>query len=134
MVFPKTLGMAPVDKDEFDGASDETGGAPFPLHHSEFAGTKKATAASFSLQDFDAPIVELRGRGITFAGFDFDDFKTEEGVLTLRDGRRGADFENSEGNILNIISELPLSPTSRSRCTPRNRAAETDIQRSPRCQ
>jgi hypothetical protein len=47
----------------------------------------------------------LRDRGVVFDEFDYDDFKTVNGVLELPDGRRGAWFKDSEGNILNIISK-----------------------------
>ena len=103
--YEAKLGLVPVEEDEFDGAWYETGETPFLLYPSEFAGTNQATAASFSLEDFDAAIAELRGRGVTFTEFDYEDFKTVEGVLTLPDGRKGAWFQDSEGNILNIISE-----------------------------
>jgi catechol 2,3-dioxygenase-like lactoylglutathione lyase family enzyme len=103
--YEAKLGLVPVEEDEFDGAWYETGETPFLLYPSEFAGTNQATAASFSFEDFDAAIAELRGRGVTFTEFDYEEFKTVEGVLTLPDGRKGAWFQDSEGNILNIISE-----------------------------
>ncbi len=103
--YEEKLGLRPVEEVEFDGAWYETGGTPFLLYPSEFAGSNKATAASFSFEDFDAAIASLRSRGVAFAEFDFEDFKTVEGVLTLPDGRKGAWFEDSEGNILNIMSE-----------------------------
>lgn len=102
--YREVLGLDPLEVDDFDGAWYETGGVRFLLYPSEFAGTNQATAASFSPEDFDAAMDALRARGVVFDEFDYEDFKTVDGVLTLPDGRRGAWFRDSEGNILNMIS------------------------------
>jgi hypothetical protein len=98
------MGLEPVEIDEFDGAWYEAGGVRFLIYRSEFAGSNKATAAVLAPTDFDGAIDRLRDKGVEFDEFDYDDFKTVDGVLTLPDGRRGAWFRDSEGNILNIIS------------------------------
>ena len=103
--YAEKLGLRPVEEDEFGGAWYETGDTPFLLYTSEFAGTNQATAASYSYKVFDAAIASLRDRGVTFDEFDFGNFKTVDGVLTLPDGRKGAWFKDREGNIRNIISE-----------------------------
>jgi catechol 2,3-dioxygenase-like lactoylglutathione lyase family enzyme len=103
--YEETLGLVPVETDLFDGSWYETGGVRFLLYPSGVAGTNQATAASFTSDDFDAAVALLRERGVVFDEFDYDDFKTVNGVLELPDGRKGAWFRDSEGNILNIISE-----------------------------
>jgi catechol 2,3-dioxygenase-like lactoylglutathione lyase family enzyme len=103
--YEEKLGLRPVEEDDFGGAWYETGGTRFLVYQSTFAGTNQATAASFSVGDLDAAMELLRSRGVTFDDFDLGDFKTADGVLQLPDGRRGAWFNDSEGNILNIISE-----------------------------
>jgi catechol 2,3-dioxygenase-like lactoylglutathione lyase family enzyme len=102
--YEETLGLLPVETDVFDGSWYETGGVRFLLYPSEVAGTNEATAASFIPDDFNAAMALLRGRGVVFDDFDYDDVKTVNGVLELPDGRKGAWFRDSEGNILNIIS------------------------------
>lgn len=102
--YEEKLGLRPVEEDVFGGAWYETGGTRFLLYLSAFAGTNQATAVSFSFEGFDAAMGVLRSRGVTFDEFDYDDFKTVDGVLELPDGRRGAWFKDSEGNILNILS------------------------------
>jgi catechol 2,3-dioxygenase-like lactoylglutathione lyase family enzyme len=103
--YEETLGLVPVETDVFDGSWYETGGVRFLLYPSGVAGTNQATAVSFTSDDFDAAVALLRERGVVFDEFDYDDFKTVDGVLELPDGRKGAWFRDSEGNILNIISE-----------------------------
>ena len=102
--YEEKLGLRPVEEDVFGGAWYEAGGTRFLLYSSGFAGTNQATAVSFSFEGFDAAMGVLRSRGVTFDEFDYDGFKTVDGVLELPDGRRGAWFKDSEGNIVNILS------------------------------
>ena len=63
---------------------------------------RATTAASIAVDDFDAAFAGLRGRGVVFEDLDMGEFKTEDGVLTLPDGRKAAWFKDSEGNTLAI--------------------------------
>jgi hypothetical protein len=48
----------------------------------------------------------LRGRGVSFEDDDFDEMKTENGVLNMPGGYKAAWFKDSEGNTLEL-SETP---------------------------
>ena len=99
--YADKLGLTPVKEEANDmGAWYETGGARFLVYPSGSAGTNEATAASFTVDDFDAAIAQLRGAGVVFEEFDYEDFQTVDGVLTTPDGDRAAWFKDSEGNIL----------------------------------
>ena len=101
--YAEKLGLHPISADDQPGGAwYESGGIRFLLYESTNAGTNRATAASFTVDDFPATVAFLRERGVTFEEYDFGDFKTEEGVLTLPDGNQGAWFQDSEGNILAI--------------------------------
>ncbi len=100
--YADKLDLRPVEEDEASGAWYEAGGVPFLLYASEFAGTNQATAASISVDDFDAAIAGLRGRGVVFEELDMGELKTEDGVVTLPDGRKAAWFKDSEGNTLAV--------------------------------
>ena len=98
------LGIEPVREDEYGGAEYEVGGAMFLIYRSEFAGTNKATAAGFRVDDFDATIAELRSAGVVFEDVDFGEFgSTVDGVLTMPGSTdKAAWFKDSEGNILSL--------------------------------
>lgn len=101
--YAEKLDLLPfAEDDQPGGAWYESGGVRFLLYQSTFAGTNRATAASFAVDDFEAAVAFLRDRGVTFEEYDFGDFKTENGVLTLPDGNQGAWFQDSEGNVLAI--------------------------------
>lgn len=95
------LGLKPVEENEAaGGAWYRTGGVKFLLYESQFAGSNKATAASFATDDFDGAMDMLRENGVTFFDYDFGEIKTVDGVLTGEDGDKAAWFADSEGNIL----------------------------------
>ena len=102
--YAEKLGIEPVREDEYGGAEYEVGGAMFLIYRSEFAGTNKATAAGFRVNDFDATIAELRSAGVVFEDIDFGEFgSTVDGVLTMPGSTdKAAWFKDSEGNILSL--------------------------------
>jgi catechol 2,3-dioxygenase-like lactoylglutathione lyase family enzyme len=105
--YSEKLDLEPVREDEYGGAEYEAGGATFLLYRSEFAGTNKATAAGFRVDDFDGAIAELRSRGVVFEEVDFGEFgSTVDGVMTMPDSNdKAAWFKDSEGNILAISGQ-----------------------------
>ena len=100
--YSEKLGLEPVVDDEF-GVEYETGGERFGLYESEFAGTNKATAAGFNVEDVDTAAAQLRAKGVALEDLDFGEMgQTVDGVITAPDGRKAAWFKDSEGNILAI--------------------------------
>lgn len=102
--YSEKLGLDPVSEDEYGGVQYEHGGATFLVYLSDFAGTNKATAAGFRVDDFDATIAELRSTGVVFEEVDFGEFgSTVDGVISMPDGNdKAAWFKDSEGNILSL--------------------------------
>ena len=102
--YSDKLGLEPVEEDEYGGATYETGGGTFLVYTSEFAGTNKATAAGFRVDDFDAAIAELRANGVVFEDVDFGELGVSvDGVISTPDGKdKAAWFKDSEGNILSL--------------------------------
>ena len=100
--YADKLGLEPKSEDQFGGVRYETGGSEFLVYPSEFAGTNQATAAGFTVEDFDEVIADLRSRGVQFEEVDFGEMgKTVDGVVATPDGRmKSAWFRDSEGNIL----------------------------------
>lgn len=101
--YADKLGLEPVEDGEYE-AWYETGGARFLLYMSGFAGTNQATAAGFVVDDVEATVAELKGRGVAFEEYDFDELKTVDGIATTEDGTKAAWFKDSEGNIVSIAS------------------------------
>jgi catechol 2,3-dioxygenase-like lactoylglutathione lyase family enzyme len=102
--YSEKLGLDPVSEDEYGGLQYETGGGTFLVYRSEFAGTNRATAAGFRVEDFDSAVASLRANGVVFEDVDFGEFgATVDGVISMPDSTdKAAWFKDSEGNILSL--------------------------------
>ena len=101
--YAEKLDLKPVEEHEQE-AWYQTGSSRWLLYQSGFAGTNKATSAGFLVDDVEATVAELRGRGVEFQEYDLPEFKTVDGVATTPDGTKAAWFTDSEGNIVSIAT------------------------------
>jgi catechol 2,3-dioxygenase-like lactoylglutathione lyase family enzyme len=63
----------------------------------------EATRVSFMVDDLDAEVRELKGKGIRFEKYDLPDTTWHEDNVAEYGGYRTFWFEDSEGNVLNVI-------------------------------
>jgi catechol 2,3-dioxygenase-like lactoylglutathione lyase family enzyme len=96
--YTDTLGLELADENP-GGMFFKAGSSTVFVYPSQFAGTNQATAASFEVDDIEAVVQELRGKGVTFEEYDFPGLKTENGIANL-EGEKGAWFKDPAGNIL----------------------------------
>ncbi len=68
------------------------------------AGTSKASQLFWEVNDIEAEVAELKGRGVVFEKYDLPG--TDANGITTAGGARAAWFKDSEGNILAIIQTL----------------------------
>jgi predicted enzyme related to lactoylglutathione lyase len=64
------------------------------------------TQAVLQVADVRAAVEELRGRGVEFEEYDTAETWTEDGIARTPDGREGAWFKDSEGNLIGIVRAL----------------------------
>jgi catechol 2,3-dioxygenase-like lactoylglutathione lyase family enzyme len=76
----------------------------FVVFQSAGAASGDHTQMAFTVDDIEATVEELRGRGVTFEEYDFPGLKTVNGVAEI-EGERGAWFKDPDGNIIGIVSE-----------------------------
>lgn len=74
------------------------------VYESQFAGTNQATTVTWLVDDVDAEVRELKGKGVTFERYNFPDTKLE-GDVHVSGNRRNAWFKDPDGNILAIVSK-----------------------------
>lgn len=72
------------------------------VYPSPFAGTNKATAAGFRVDDLPAIVADLKARGVSFEQYDLPDYKMVDGILRNPMGS-SAWFKDSEGNIIGLV-------------------------------
>jgi catechol 2,3-dioxygenase-like lactoylglutathione lyase family enzyme len=85
-----------------------SGGSTVLVYPSEFAGTNKATAASWALgDDFDEIVAGLRGKGVAFERYDDLPGTTREGDVHSIGELKAVWLRDPDGNILSLINQAP---------------------------
>ena len=95
-----TLGLELVEENA-GGTYYQAGSSTVFVYPSQFAGTNQATAAGFEVNDIEAAVAELRGKGVAFEDYDYPELKTVDGIAEL-EGERIAWFKDPSGNILSL--------------------------------
>ncbi len=100
--YAETLGLQTVDNLGEEVVTMKSGETKIDVYRSEFAGTNKATALSFNVDDIAAEISELKDKGVTFEHYDLDGL-TRDGDIHKAEGMKTAWFKDPDGNILSLI-------------------------------
>lgn len=106
--YEEKLDMTPVVDMGDDGMVYRRGGAMFLIYKSAGAGTARNTVAMIVVDDLDAVIADLRGRGVVFEDYAMGDGgpTTVDGVSSDPNGGKAAWFKDSEDNIISL-AQLP---------------------------
>jgi catechol 2,3-dioxygenase-like lactoylglutathione lyase family enzyme len=103
--YENTLGLTAV-QDDPGGTLYKSGDSVVLIYPSEYAGTNKATAASWAVgEDFDAIVDGLRAKGTTFEHYDDLPDTTREGDVHMFGGFKGVWFKDPDGNILALVNQ-----------------------------
>lgn len=103
--YEEKIGLTP--KEEYaGGVIYECGKSTvFFMYTSPGAGTSKASAAFWAVDDVAAEVAALKARGVVFEEYDMPGIKTVNSVMT-GGGAKTAWFKDSEGNILAISQRI----------------------------
>ncbi|TDC52811.1 VOC family protein [Jiangella ureilytica] len=100
--YEETLGFTAEMEDPAGGVMYRSGATRFLLYESQFAGTAQQTVGTWIVDDADATVDELVGKGVTFEQYDLPGLKTDERGIAELGPFRGAWFKDPDGNILNV--------------------------------
>jgi len=104
--YEETLGLSKAGKDEEWGTMYKSGESMILVYPSEFAGTNKATAATWGVgDDFDKIVEDLRGKGVKFDTFDVPGMEWQGDINVMGD-MKAVWFKDPDGNILNIVNQM----------------------------
>jgi catechol 2,3-dioxygenase-like lactoylglutathione lyase family enzyme len=96
------LGLKKGSTDEAGVATYRSGGSTLVVYQSEFAGTNKATSATWGLgREFDAVVKTLQDAGVSFERYDMPGGECD-GDVHVFGSFKGAWFKDPDGNILHI--------------------------------
>jgi catechol 2,3-dioxygenase-like lactoylglutathione lyase family enzyme len=91
---------------DFTGTNEEgsavfglAGGSALMLLPRPGATRSEATALSWDVEDVEATVQELKGRGVTFEDYDLPGLKTTDHIATM-EGESAAWFRDPDGNVL----------------------------------
>ena len=101
--YEGTLGLKEVD-DFGEGFLLKSGDTQLNVYRSEFAGTNKATALTFDVDDIESEVRDLKEKGIFFEKYDMQGL-TPKGDIYEGEGMKTAWFKDPDGNILSLIEE-----------------------------
>jgi catechol 2,3-dioxygenase-like lactoylglutathione lyase family enzyme len=107
--YAEKLGLEPVDERP-GGLLYRCAGGEFALFASTGHPSGEHTQMAWEVDDIDATIAELRGRGVVFEDVDVPGLRTVDGIAEVEGnypskgavGERGVWFRDSEGNLLGI--------------------------------
>ena len=101
--YEDILGFEPEDVRGGEVATYASAATRVFVYESKFAGTNKATAATWISDDVDAVAASLKARGVAFERYDFPGM-TLEGDVHVSGTMRAAWFKDPDGNILAIVN------------------------------
>jgi catechol 2,3-dioxygenase-like lactoylglutathione lyase family enzyme len=101
--YEETLGLGRAGADDSEAIVFESGDTTINVYRSSFAGTNKATALTWSVDDVDDVVRTLKGRGVTFEHYDLPE-TTREGDVHISGDVRVAWFKDPDGNILSVVN------------------------------
>jgi catechol 2,3-dioxygenase-like lactoylglutathione lyase family enzyme len=100
--YEDKLGLETKDEWGGEGATMKSGDTLINVYRSEFAGTNKATALNFDVDDIDKEVSELKEKGVMFEHYDLPGLE-RQGDLHVAEGFKTAWFKDPDGNILSLI-------------------------------
>jgi catechol 2,3-dioxygenase-like lactoylglutathione lyase family enzyme len=103
--YTGTLGLKQIDNEGDELIVLKSGDSAVSVYRSDYAGTNKATAMTWEVDDIDAEIEALKGKGVTFEHYDMPGLELD-GDVHVGEGMKIAWFKDPDGNILNIVEEL----------------------------
>ena len=101
--YEGTLGLSRAGTEDGEAIMFESGDTTTNVYRSSFAGTNKATALTWAVDDVDDVVRTLKGKGVTFEHYDLPDTR-REGDVHVSGEVKVAWFKDPDGNILSVVN------------------------------
>ena len=101
--YGETLGLKEVHADEV-GILFEAGNSTTIYLYTRQPTKADHTIASFSVEDIEAEVANLKSKGVIFEEYDMPGMKTENGIATWGPDK-AAWFKDPDGNILGLFQK-----------------------------
>jgi catechol 2,3-dioxygenase-like lactoylglutathione lyase family enzyme len=101
--YGETLGLSRASTEDNEAIVFESGDTTINVYRSTFAGTNKATALTWAVDDVEEIVRTLKAKGVTFEHYDLPQTKREGDVHVAGD-HKIAWFKDPDGNILSVMN------------------------------
>ncbi|MGH8504103.1 MAG: VOC family protein [Gammaproteobacteria bacterium] len=103
--YEDILGLAQVGAEGEELIVYKSGNSTINVYRSQYAGTNKATAVTWTVgDDVEGVVRALKAKGVTFEHYDMPDM-TREGDVHIFGDMKVVWFKDPDGNILNIVNK-----------------------------
>jgi catechol 2,3-dioxygenase-like lactoylglutathione lyase family enzyme len=101
--YGDTLGLKPTPVPEPEVLNYKSGNSTVLVYKSQFAGSNKATAVTWIVDDVEGTVRDLKAKGVAFEHYDFPGM-TRKGDVHIAGKSKAAWFKDPDGNILAVVS------------------------------
>jgi catechol 2,3-dioxygenase-like lactoylglutathione lyase family enzyme len=101
--YEGTLGLKPMPTEETGVQGYKSGDSSVLVYESQYAGTNKATAATWAVENLEGVVRDLKAKGVRFEHYDFPG-ATRQGDVHGTGKTKAAWFKDPDGNILALVS------------------------------
>ena len=99
--YQNTLGLTPVHEEEKEVVVFRSGTSEINVYRSDYAGTNKATAVTWNVENVKDEVADLKSKGVVFEHYDMPGM-TRDGDVYISGDMKVAWFKDPDGNILNV--------------------------------
>ena len=100
--YDETVGLERAQNAQPGMLNYKSGGSTVMVYQSQFAGTNKATAATWEVGDVEREVSLLKEKGVAFEHYDMPDM-ARHGDIHVAGDMKAAWFKDPDGNILAIV-------------------------------
>ena len=83
--YKNTLGLTPVHQEEQDVVVFRSGTSEINVYRSDYAGTNKATAVTWTVDNVNEEVADLKSKGVVFERYDMPGMTREGDVYVAGD-------------------------------------------------
>jgi catechol 2,3-dioxygenase-like lactoylglutathione lyase family enzyme len=101
--YEETLGLSRAGAEDNEVVVFESGDTRINVYRSSYAGTNRATALTWTVDDVDHVVRTLKAKGVRFEHYDLPDTK-RQGDVHVSGDIKVAWFKDPDGNILSVVN------------------------------
>ena len=101
--YEDILGLKRTRSEETGVQGYKSGNSSVLVYESQYAGTNKATAATWAVEDLEGVVRDLKAKGIRFEHYDMPG-ASRKGDIHGTGKTKAAWFKDPDGNILAVVS------------------------------